>query len=148
MSFFHLSVVFVFGWNCFIFGELKIANFRSLIEWVTWCRYRISRVTVAHFHLVHARLTRFLFRSVFFTHPPLPLEDRGVVFCLSFVFPSPYVEIVSLITPLSMTNNCVSFIVCSACFRAELSTNNDNFITVLFHCTLALGFKFFFKKYW
>ena len=83
-------------------------------------------------------------------YPPIPPfgGQGGCFFCLSFVFPSPYREIVSLITPLSMTNNRVSFIVCSACFRAELSSNNDNFITVLFHCTLALGFKFFFKKYW
>ena len=35
---------------------------------------------MVYFHLVHVRLTRLLFRSVFSTHPSLPLEEREVVF--------------------------------------------------------------------
>ena len=76
---------------------------------------------MVHFHLVHVRFTRLLFRSVFCTHSSLPLEGREVVIVyLWFSCSSPSVEIMSSIKLLSMPNNLPQFILVVLVFEGNL----------------------------
>jgi len=123
VSQFHLCGACFRGELCY-FGELKIVSFSSLTEWVTWCRSRISRASVAHFHLVHVRFTRLLFRSVFCTHPSLPLEGREVLLFIFRLFISFWGDREFNKASLRAKQLVSQFHLCNACFRGELEYMN------------------------